>query len=248
MSIIKDISGQRFGRLVAIARVDGCKTTTWKFACDCGMIKNMQVGNVRNGGTASCGCYNIEVHTKHGAYNDPSYSYWTHLKYKYGVADVWVDVRVFRAWYEANTIGQRVVRIIVRNRNLPASPDNCLISNASTAVRSGRVHKGKASSHYKGVFAKLGRRHLVVMVKISGRRICICGFLDHISAACCYDDIVGAINPGTAWLNRDHFPEVMEEWLKRTENNKALLKLRKLNPESVKNLRFQELKDLYNPS
>lgn len=52
-----DITGQRFGRLVAV-RTDGYyrKQIKWLFQCDCGGQISRISYDVRSGGVASCGC------------------------------------------------------------------------------------------------------------------------------------------------------------------------------------------------
>lgn len=53
-----DITGQRFGRLVAVSPVTPITPGNyrWTFACDCGGTAVTTVACVRNGGTKSCGC------------------------------------------------------------------------------------------------------------------------------------------------------------------------------------------------
>jgi hypothetical protein len=54
-----DITGQRYGRLVALERVASRKRgqAMWMFRCDCGVEKEIRLGNVRSGRTRSCGCW-----------------------------------------------------------------------------------------------------------------------------------------------------------------------------------------------
>ena len=63
MAIIKDLTGQRFGRLVVIA-LDG-KTSNgnakWLCQCDCGLIVEVMGKNLRDGCTKSCGCLHNEL-------------------------------------------------------------------------------------------------------------------------------------------------------------------------------------------
>jgi hypothetical protein len=54
---IKDIAGNRYGRLVAIRMTEGGK---WMFKCDCGVEKEINRWDVCSGKTKSCGCYNSE--------------------------------------------------------------------------------------------------------------------------------------------------------------------------------------------
>ena len=65
----KDITGQRFGRLIVIERDYNYpfehnlarKTNAyWKCKCDCGNIITVRGTNLRNGKTKSCGCLSKE--------------------------------------------------------------------------------------------------------------------------------------------------------------------------------------------
>ena len=58
-----DITGQRFGRLVAIKRVERPNTNLsyWLCKCDCGKEKEIFLGSLKRGYTTSCGCYHSEV-------------------------------------------------------------------------------------------------------------------------------------------------------------------------------------------
>ena len=56
-----DLTGQRFGRLVALKPApDKNHRTMWKCICDCGNIKIIGLTNLRMGYTKSCGCYRSE--------------------------------------------------------------------------------------------------------------------------------------------------------------------------------------------
>ncbi len=54
-----DISGQRFGRLVALEPIYDKKkhTTLWKCQCDCGNISYVKYGSLTSGSVKSCGCF-----------------------------------------------------------------------------------------------------------------------------------------------------------------------------------------------
>ncbi|HYW90471.1 MAG TPA: HNH endonuclease signature motif containing protein [Chloroflexota bacterium] len=61
-----DISGQRFGRLIAIEfaqRTNG--SSQWRCRCDCGSTKIVSLGNLRKGRVQSCGCLQREVAPRH---------------------------------------------------------------------------------------------------------------------------------------------------------------------------------------
>lgn len=54
---MKDIAGQRFGRLVAIERdINAGTQPRWRFRCDCGAEKVLRKNHVVSGPTRSCGC------------------------------------------------------------------------------------------------------------------------------------------------------------------------------------------------
>ena len=79
---IKDISGQKFGRLlvegfVGIGKYSHAK---WNCVCDCGNSCIIRSGSLIGGMTKSCGCLSKEIHTKHGATSTPEYRVWCHIK------------------------------------------------------------------------------------------------------------------------------------------------------------------------
>lgn len=65
-SEIVDISGQRFGRLVALERVgrtlapNGTRQSMWRCRCDCGNETVVKYIALKSGNTKSCGCGEIE--------------------------------------------------------------------------------------------------------------------------------------------------------------------------------------------
>lgn len=60
MSKLKDLTGQRFGALVAIRPIPSAETADhrpgWLVRCDCGKEKIVNGGNLRKGRITSCGC------------------------------------------------------------------------------------------------------------------------------------------------------------------------------------------------
>lgn len=81
----KDITGQRFGRLVALGPVarDASRNVKWKCLCDCGNTSNVLSANLLCGQTKSCGCLQKEVamchNTTHGLRNSTLYKVWTSI-------------------------------------------------------------------------------------------------------------------------------------------------------------------------
>jgi len=60
---LKDITGQRFGRLVVIEKCSKYPSgrAKWKLLCDCGKYAFAPYNNLNSGGVTSCGCYKKET-------------------------------------------------------------------------------------------------------------------------------------------------------------------------------------------
>lgn len=96
MSVILDLRGQRFGRLLVLDKApnvtkNGRSYTAWLCKCDCGTEKIVRTNTLRQGGTQSCGCLAREVHSKairkaiqstikHGDFGTPLYRVWAAMK------------------------------------------------------------------------------------------------------------------------------------------------------------------------
>ena len=57
MGTIIDLTGQRFGRLTVLSRIDKKGASQWNCICDCGKETVVYSSNLRRGLTKSCGCY-----------------------------------------------------------------------------------------------------------------------------------------------------------------------------------------------
>lgn len=138
----KDITGQRFGRLTAIKRIEGKKPTYWLCECDCGNRKEIQLNNLTTGNSKSCGCLSKEHHViKHNASNTRLYNIYLAIKnrcllkscsnYKrYGgrgikVCREWIDnFENFREWSISNGYNDQLsIDRIDNNGNY--CPENC---------------------------------------------------------------------------------------------------------------------------
>lgn len=120
-----DMTGMRFGRLVAISKTNersASGSVKWLFRCDCGNEVIIDGSPVRNGSVKSCGCYHVECATTqgankrvHGKEPERLYNIWCGMKgrcnnpnapkyNRYGargikVCDEWAkDFTVFRDW------------------------------------------------------------------------------------------------------------------------------------------------------
>lgn len=123
-----DLTGQRFGRLVAVRVVgqDNNGRARWLCHCDCGNNTEVASKELRRGTTVSCGCYSREnsgkrisaFNYRHGERNTRLYGVWTGMRYRcncptcksyanYGgrgisVCDEWSTFPPFRDWAMAN--------------------------------------------------------------------------------------------------------------------------------------------------
>jgi len=78
--MIKDRSGQRFGRLVLVRFAGRAKGhTKWECVCDCGNTTSVMVSNLCSGSTRSCGCLEIESRIKHGGHRDKENGIWREM-------------------------------------------------------------------------------------------------------------------------------------------------------------------------
>ena len=145
-----DLTGQRFGRLVAIKLLTskGAKRPKWLCKCDCGGYVTTIGKSLRNGDCTSCGCHRKEVlkrgakaNITHGETNNKLYDVWRGIKKRcrlksnhnyelYGgrgidVCDEWYDsYENFRDWSLKNGYkeGLTIDRIDVDG---DYEPNNC---------------------------------------------------------------------------------------------------------------------------
>lgn len=69
MGELVDLTGEKFGRLTVISlickhRENGAPATIWRCKCDCGNVVDVRAGNLRSGGSKSCGCLSKELAAK----------------------------------------------------------------------------------------------------------------------------------------------------------------------------------------
>ena len=84
MSVVKDISGQRFGKLIALNYVETInRTRRYLCQCDCGNQKVLMRKLLVRGDTTSCGCEWIRSNSKHHSwkgYEDMPLEFFTNIR------------------------------------------------------------------------------------------------------------------------------------------------------------------------
>jgi hypothetical protein len=78
-----DLTGMRFGRLVAVEQAEHIRSgnryrVAWRCICDCGnqTIVTADSLRARANNASSCGCYRLDVVTTHGGSEWPEYQAW----------------------------------------------------------------------------------------------------------------------------------------------------------------------------
>lgn len=69
-----DLTGERFDRWYVEGLWEPTKKAYWRCRCDCGTTKKVLGDNLRSGKSLSCGCYRLDVQTKHGMIDHPAYA------------------------------------------------------------------------------------------------------------------------------------------------------------------------------
>jgi hypothetical protein len=81
-----NITGQRFGRLIALGPVHQNGKLAWHCRCDCGQEKAVMGNHLRSGKTQSCGCLHREklrtkgINARHGMSQSRVYKLWRAMR------------------------------------------------------------------------------------------------------------------------------------------------------------------------
>lgn len=164
-----DLTGQRFGRLVALEHVPynhpDFPKGGWLCQCDCGNKHYFDSHSLTSGSVKSCGCYvaerlkNTKIASKHGMSNSRVYITWRNMHVRcenpndkryadYGgrgiqVCDEWKDFQKFYEWAMANGYADNLT-IDRKDVNGDYEPGNCrFITRAENNKNRRCVKRGK---------------------------------------------------------------------------------------------------------
>lgn len=138
---LRDITGQKFGRLTALEWAGSRRGggAIWRFRCECGSIVVCDGANVRNGRTKSCGCLKKMGPVRHGMSHTTTHNVWVGMRQRcqnpnspvfsdYGgrgirVCDRWQVFDSFLADMGEAPPGMSIERV---NNNGNYEPGNCV--------------------------------------------------------------------------------------------------------------------------
>lgn len=135
-----DLTGQRFGHLVAIRATEERRREKvfWECQCDCGNMHNVSACDLTSGHTRSCGCqhhplkhgesksrlYSIHQGMKRRCYNKNHSSYKDYGGRGITICEEWLNYETFRDWALHNGYNDKLT-IERKDNDKGYSPENC---------------------------------------------------------------------------------------------------------------------------
>lgn len=188
-----DLTGKRFGRLVAV-RESGrskCGAVMWECQCDCGNKTIIKGSDLRAGTVVSCRCYSRDLFIKnittHGFWHHPIFNVWRNMIARcyipehdgyehYGGRGISVcrewqgSPKEFIAWAEKNG-WKKGLQIDRFNNEGNYSPSNCRFATPSENALNTRLLQVRNTSGFRGVswHKRLGKYRAMVHLENKSR-------------------------------------------------------------------------------
>lgn len=182
---VKDLTGQRFGRLVVLSREGSFKSSKgksrvrWKCLCDCGEYTYTHSNTLKTGNTSSCGCLGTESRISHNMYDTRPYYIWASMRSRcdstdkeynkrYGVRGItyqesWKDFEAF--WGDMKDTYSDELTLDREDTNANYCKDNCRWVDKRTQAFNTNMHCTNTSGR-TGVYESGGLYY--ARVKVGG--------------------------------------------------------------------------------
>jgi len=173
MGQIKDITGNKYGKLTVLKHTGRKRIMMWTCRCECGRTRDFRGGDLKIGKIKSCGCSRYDIlsvrNTKHGMHGTRIYRIWRGIISRceiksatsygnYGgrgisVCPEWHSFKSFHAW--ALSTGYTDVLTIERiDVNGNYEPLNCTWIPKSQQAKNSRPRKSMPQRNLLGQFVK----------------------------------------------------------------------------------------------
>jgi hypothetical protein len=132
----QDLTGQRFGLWEVVRLVSTGRATLWSCRCDCGNVREVRAGNLKQGGSTNCGCVRDAETAKrnetHGACGTVEHEIWrgmlkrcaSHPRYKKRAPPPeWQDFKNFLRDMGLRPSASHTLERV--DNSAPYGPNNC---------------------------------------------------------------------------------------------------------------------------
>lgn len=183
-----DLTGKKFGRLLAIERLknNNKNNAVWLCKCDCGITKPVVGYLLTSGQSTSCGCYQRSgLHKTHGQSHTHLHNTWTNMKtrcynsnrqqYKdYGgrgiaMCNEWKDnFEAFWEWSLSNGYNSNLSLDRINNDG-NYEPGNCRWATRETQARNTRMLRSTNTSGANGVSWDKNKKKWIAYIRANGK-------------------------------------------------------------------------------